>query len=61
VTDELSARLVERLGPAAIIELTTWIAFANLSTRANVALGIESEGFSAGCEVPLEARPATGP
>jgi alkylhydroperoxidase family enzyme len=53
VTDELSARLLHRLGPAALIELTVVIAFANLSTRSNTALGIESQGFSAACEIPL--------
>ena len=47
VTDELSARLLDRLGPAALVELTAFIAFCNLSTRSNVALGIESQGFSA--------------
>ena len=56
VTDELSARLLEQLGPAAMIELTVVIAFANLSTRGNVALGIESQGFSAACEIPRAAR-----
>ena len=59
VTDELSARLLDRLGPAAMIELTALIAFANLSTRSNVALGIESQGFSAACEIPLAKRPET--
>ena len=57
VTDELSARLLAELGPAALIELTVAIAFANLSTRSNVALGISSQGFSQTCEVPLAARP----
>ena len=57
VTDELSASLLDRLGPAAMIELTAFIAFANFATRANVALGVESQGFSAGCEIPLAARP----
>jgi alkylhydroperoxidase family enzyme len=56
VTDELSARLLDRLGPAAMIELTVFIAFSNLSTRSNTALGIESQGFSAACEIPLAAR-----
>jgi alkylhydroperoxidase family enzyme len=56
VTDELSARLLERLGPAAMIELTVFIAFSNLSTRSNTALGIESQGFSSACEIPLAAR-----
>ena len=57
VTDELSARLLDRLGPAAIIELTVFIAFANFATRSNTAVGIESQGFSAACEIPLAARP----
>lgn len=57
VTDELSARLLEHLGPEAMVELTVFIAFSNFSTRANTALGIESQGFSAGCEIPLAARP----
>jgi alkylhydroperoxidase family enzyme len=56
VTDELSARLLDRLGPAAMIELTVCIAFANLATRSNAALGIESQGFSSACEIPLAAR-----
>ena len=59
VTDELSARLLDRLGPAAMVELTAFIAFANLSTRSNMAIGIESQGFSDACEIPLAARPET--
>ncbi|HEX4011864.1 MAG TPA: carboxymuconolactone decarboxylase family protein [Solirubrobacteraceae bacterium] len=57
VTDELSARLLRRLGPAAMIELTVVVAFSNLSARTNTAVGIESQGFSAACEIPLAARP----
>ena len=57
VTDELSARLLGRLGPAAMIELTAFIAFANFATRSNTVLGIESQGFSAACEISLAARP----
>jgi hypothetical protein len=34
-----------------------FIAFSNFSTRSNTALGIESQGFSAACEIPLAARP----
>ena len=33
----------------AMVELTTQIALANLYTRSNVAMGIESQGFSAAC------------
>jgi alkylhydroperoxidase family enzyme len=57
VTDELSARLLDRLGPAAMIELTAYIAFSNFATRNNTALGVESQGFSAACQIPLAARP----
>jgi alkylhydroperoxidase family enzyme len=58
VTDELSARLLDRLGAAAMVELTVFIAFTNMATRSNAALGIESQGFSEACEIPLAARPA---
>jgi len=57
VTDELSARLLERLGPAAMVELTASVAFANMTTRSNTALGIEAQGFSSACELPL-AQPS---
>lgn len=57
VTDELAARLLDRLGPAAMVELTVFIAFSNFATRSNTALGIESQGFSTACEIPLAARP----
>jgi alkylhydroperoxidase family enzyme len=53
VTDALVARLLEALGPAGVMELTAVIGFANLTTRSNVAVGIESQGFSASCAVPL--------
>ena len=36
VTDELYASLLDRLGPAAMVELTAFIAFANMATRNNV-------------------------
>lgn len=57
VTDELSARLLERLGAAGLIELSAVVAFANMSTRTNTALGIESQEFSKVCQIPL-ARPS---
>jgi alkylhydroperoxidase family enzyme len=58
VTDEMVAGLLAQLGPAAVVELTSVIGFANLTTRGNVALGIESEGFAAACDLrPLAARP----
>jgi AhpD family alkylhydroperoxidase len=59
VTDELSARLLEQLGAAAMVELTATVAFANMSTRSNTALGIEAQGFSKVCKLPL-AQPSAG-
>ncbi|MFG2119029.1 carboxymuconolactone decarboxylase family protein [Streptomyces sp. NPDC048710] len=58
VTDELSASLLDRLGPAALVELTVFIAFANFAARSNTAHGITSQGYSDACEIPLAARPA---
>jgi AhpD family alkylhydroperoxidase len=52
VTDELSAGLLDRLGAPALVELTAVIAMANFATRANTALGIEAQGFSAACGLP---------
>jgi alkylhydroperoxidase family enzyme len=59
VTDELSARLLEALGPAALVELTAFIALANFMTRSNTAFGIKSQEFSAACELEPLASVAT--
>jgi alkylhydroperoxidase family enzyme len=57
VTDELSARLLAQLGAAALVELTAFVALANLYSRTNIALGVESQEFSAACELrPLAVR-----
>jgi alkylhydroperoxidase family enzyme len=58
VTDELSAGLLDALGPAALVELTAYIAVANLNARANVAMGIKSQGFAAACDLRPLAVPA---
>ena len=61
VTDEMVAVLREQLGDAALVELTAVIAFANFTTRGNVALGIESDGFAAACGLaPLAQRAPVG-
>jgi alkylhydroperoxidase family enzyme len=49
VTDELVARLLAALGPAALVELTSYVALANFYTRGNVALGVEAAGFADSC------------
>ncbi|WP_043662866.1 carboxymuconolactone decarboxylase family protein [Streptomyces xylophagus] len=58
VTDALSKSLLDRLGPAALVELTVFIGFANMAARCNTAHGITSQGYSDSCAVPLAARPA---
>ncbi len=59
VTDELSGRLLDALGPAALVELTAFVAVANLMTRTNTAFGIESQGFAASCGLAPLAVPST--
>jgi alkylhydroperoxidase family enzyme len=59
VTDEMVAELLGQLGEAAMVELTAFIALANMNSRGNVALGIESEGYAESCDLkPLAARAA---
>jgi alkylhydroperoxidase family enzyme len=58
VTDELSARLLKQLGAPAMVELTTFIALANLAARQNVALGIKGQGFSTACGLAPMAQPS---
>src|SRR5437764_14739481 len=53
VTDELSGRLLGQLGAPAMVELAAWVAVANVYTRCNTALGIESQEFSKACAIPL--------
>jgi uncharacterized peroxidase-related enzyme len=49
VSDELFARLRQHFGDDAIVELTALIAFQNLSSRFNSALGVPAQGF---CNLP---------
>jgi alkylhydroperoxidase family enzyme len=58
VTDEMSERLLDQLGAPALVEITAFIAAANMASRANVALGIEGQGFSAACGLQPLATPA---
>jgi len=58
VTDELSARLLEQLGASALVELAAFVALANQMARANVALGIEGQGFSEACGLAPLAQPS---
>ncbi|MGW2630483.1 hypothetical protein ACWC2K_14285 [Streptomyces chattanoogensis] len=55
--DVLMPGLLDRLGPAAMVELTAYIAFVNMATRNNTANGVASQGYSDACEIPLATRP----
>jgi len=57
VTDQMSSRLLDQLGAPALVELTAFIALANMYARTNTALGIESQGFAASCDLqPIADR-----
>ena len=60
VTDEQAERLLQQLGSAGLLELTAFIGLANFYSRMNIALGVESAGLSARCELkPLAVASAT--
>ncbi|MDR5699610.1 carboxymuconolactone decarboxylase family protein [Agromyces aerolatus] len=57
VSDELSAELLDALGPAALLELTAKVGLMDATARMNIALGIHSDGLSDSCGLrPLAAR-----
>jgi AhpD family alkylhydroperoxidase len=53
VTDEMTASLVEQLGVPAVVELTQMVALENMRSRFNSAAGLQSQGYSDVCELPL--------
>ena len=53
VTDEQVAGLLESLGTAAVVELTQMVALENMRSRFNSAAGLQSQGYSDVCELPL--------
>jgi AhpD family alkylhydroperoxidase len=59
VTDAMVAGLVDQLGPAAVVELTQMVALENMRSRFNSAAGLQSQGYSDVCELPL-AVPSGG-
>ena len=56
VDDALSARLQEALGVEAVVELTQVVALENMRSRFNSAAGLEAQGYSDVCELPLAVR-----
>ncbi|MEZ7006771.1 carboxymuconolactone decarboxylase family protein [Streptomyces sp. AD55] len=57
VGDGLAARLRDRLGEPAFVELTAIVAVENLRSRLNSALGLTSQGFRDSCDL-ADAPPA---
>ncbi len=53
VTDEMVAHLIDELGEPAVVELTQMIALENMRSRFNSAAGLQSQGYSDVCELPL--------
>jgi AhpD family alkylhydroperoxidase len=53
VTDEMTAHLLEQLGAPAVVELTQLVALENMRSRFNAAAGLQSQGYSDVCELPL--------
>jgi alkylhydroperoxidase family enzyme len=53
VTDEMVDRLVAQLGVEAVVELTQMVALENMRSRFNSAAGLQSQGYSDVCELPL--------
>jgi AhpD family alkylhydroperoxidase len=53
VTDEMVAHLIEQLGAPAVVELTQMVALENMRSRFNSAAGLQSQGYSDVCELPL--------
>ncbi len=53
VTDEMTEHLLDQLGAPAVVELTQMVALENMRSRFNSAAGLESQGYSDVCELPL--------
>jgi AhpD family alkylhydroperoxidase len=56
VDDELMARLREHFDDDAVVELTGLVAFQNLSSKFNTALGVAPQGFCTELREPAHGR-----
>jgi AhpD family alkylhydroperoxidase len=61
VTDTMVDKLLDQLGPAAVVELTQMIALENMRSRFNAAAGLQSQGYSDVCEIPMATPAARQP
>jgi len=55
VGEELIVRLRKHFDDQAIVQLTALIAYQNMSSKFNAALGVPAQGF---CAVPVQSSPA---
>jgi AhpD family alkylhydroperoxidase len=53
VTDEMTESLLRQLGTPAVVELTQMVALENMRSRFNSAAGLQAQGYSDVCELPL--------
>jgi AhpD family alkylhydroperoxidase len=53
VTDWMVDKLLDQLGAPAVVELTQMVALENMRSRFNSAAGLQSQGYSDVCELPL--------
>ena len=53
VTDEMVASLIRELGEPAVVELTMMVAIENQRARFNSAAGLQAQGYSDVCEIPM--------
>ena len=60
VTDWMVDKLTDQLGVPAVVELTMMVAIENERSRFNAAMGLESQGFSDVCELPLAQATSNG-
>jgi alkylhydroperoxidase family enzyme len=60
VDPEVVARLTERLGEKAVVELAAWVALEHFRSRFNASLGLHSQGFSDSCAVPASTLKVAG-
>lgn len=52
VDDELVAKLLQHLDEEELVELTMMVAWENVRSRFNLALGLTRQGFKDRCEIP---------
>lgn len=53
VTDWMVDKLLDQLGEEAVVELTQQVALENMRSRFNSAAGLQSQGYSDVCALPL--------